>query len=243
MKHILFLFAMLAGGIANANEIYIAQVGNTLDLDITQDGEDNQFGVATQDVVLDGSSMTFDITQTGNYNKIAAVIKGDTYTGLWTFTGNSNEVDLTCDATSGTNCENVTLNISTLGNSNTFNFAIGESADSAGAQVDFTIEGDGNVLASTINGESAVLNVTVDNDATTSTATVSDSTGTYTAGSGGNVIATSQSGDGDTSGHSITLDITGGGSVYEIDQSGINDNTVDGTFSGDGQDVKITQSD
>lgn len=243
MKHFIFLFAMLIGGIANANEIYIAQIGDTLDLDITQDGEDNQFGIATQDAVLDGDDMTFAITQTGNFNSIAAVIKGNTYTGTWTLTGNSNTVDLVCDATSGVNCENVTLNISAIGNSNEFNLEVGETADADGAQIDFEIDGDGNVMASTIDGTSAVLNIIVDNSATNSTATVSDTAGNYTAGSGGNVIVTSQSGDGDSAGHSITLDITGGGSVYEIDQSGVNDNTVNGTFSGDGQDVKITQSD
>jgi len=243
MKHIIFLFAMLAGGIANANEIYIAQIGDTLDLDITQDGEDNQFGISTQDAVLDGDDMTFDITQTGDFNSIAAVIKGNTYTGTWTFTGNNNNVDLVCDATTGVNCENVTLNIATVGDSNEFELEVGKTADADGAQIDFEIDGDGNVIASTVNGTSAVLNITVDNSATSSTATVSDSIGDYTAGSGGNVIVTNQSGDGDSGGHSITLDITGGGSVYEIDQSGVNDNLVDGTFSGDGQNVKITQSD
>lgn len=245
MRAILYSFfiSILLTTATLANEIYITQIGDTLDLDITQDGTDNQFGNSTTDVNLDGDDMTFSITQTGNTNVIEADIQGNTYTGTWVFTGNSNNVDLTCDQTAGVNCENVTLNITTTGSSNDFQLAIGETADADGAQVDFSIDGDGNVLASTINGASAVLNITVDNSATASTATVSDSGGSYTAGSGGNVILTTQSGDGDTSGHSITLDITGGGSVYEIDQSGIKDNTVDGTFSGDGQDVKITQSD
>ena len=50
-------------------------------------------------------------------------------------------------------------------------------------------------------------------------------------------------GNGDTNGHEIILDITGGGSSYTINQSGVNDNKVDATFSGDGQTVNITQSD
>ena len=41
----------------------------------------------------------------------------------------------------------------------------------------------------------------------------------------------------------INLNITGGGSTYDITQSGVKDNTVDATFSGDSQDVDITQSD
>jgi hypothetical protein len=35
-----------------ANDIYIQQVGDTLDLDIVQDGQDNKIGTGTQDVVL-----------------------------------------------------------------------------------------------------------------------------------------------------------------------------------------------
>ena len=30
--------------VASANDIYITQVGDTLDLDITQDGQNNEFG-------------------------------------------------------------------------------------------------------------------------------------------------------------------------------------------------------
>ena len=41
----------------------------------------------------------------------------------------------------------------------------------------------------------------------------------------------------------MTLDVTGGGSSYTIDQSGIYDNTVNADFDGDNQDVDITQSD
>jgi len=61
--------------VAIANEIYIDQVGDSLDLDITQDGEDNEFGDSTTDVTLEGDDMTFKITQTGDTNIINAVIK------------------------------------------------------------------------------------------------------------------------------------------------------------------------
>ena len=117
MRAILYgvILSLVLASAAYANEIYITQIGDTLDLDITQDGTDNEFGDSTTDVTLDGDDMTFSITQTGNSNVIDAVIKGNTYTGTWTFTGNNNTVDLKCDDTSGTNCENVTLNIATVG--------------------------------------------------------------------------------------------------------------------------------
>ena len=67
----------------NANDIYITQVGDTLDLDIVQDGQNNTIGTSLQDVVLGSGSgasdsMTFSITQTGNSNSITAQILGTT---------------------------------------------------------------------------------------------------------------------------------------------------------------------
>lgn len=237
MKNLILtvLLALAMGSTAFANEIYIDQVGDNLDLDITQDGQNNKVGTSTTDLGIDGDDMTFAITQTGNNNEIAATIKGTDYTGTWSFTGDSNTVDLLCSSTATGKCDTVTLNITTTGDSNDFTFKIGETADADSATVAFTIDGDNNILDSTINGKSATLTVTMDNSASLSTGSA--------AGDEGNAVTTVQAGDGDSAGHSITLDITGGGSTYDINQSGIYDNTFSGTFSGDGQDVDITQSD
>jgi len=226
----------------NANEIYITQIGDTLDLDISQDGQDNEVGDSVTDASFTGDDMTFDITQTGNTNIVDAVINGNTYTGTWVFTGNSNTVDLLCSSIAGVNCENVTLNITTTGDTNEYVMRIGETADADSAQIDFTVTGDGNVLITSVDGTKATVNVTVDNSATGSAATTSDSTTTYTTSGGGVLVEIDQDGNG-TTGHSVTLDITGGGSNYKITQSGVNDNVVNGTFTGDAQDVDITQTD
>ena len=106
------------------NEIYITQIGDTLDLDITQDGQNNQIGDASGDAEFEGDDMTFAITQTGNLNTIVADINGNTYTGTWTITGNSNAIDLVCD-TAGNNCETVTLNITGVGDDQSFDIDIG----------------------------------------------------------------------------------------------------------------------
>ena len=47
-------------------------------------------------------------------------------------------------------------------------------------------------------------------------------------------------GNGDSNGHTVNLDITGGGSTYNVTQSGVNDAVVDADFSGDEHDVDIT---
>lgn len=245
MKNIirgLLLCVLTAATPALANDIYIEQVGDTLDLDITQDGANNVIGTSTTDVNLDGDDMTFAITQTGSTNIIVADIQGNTYTGTWVFTGDDNTVDLSCDSTSGTNCENITLNITSTGDNNDFVLAIGDTADADGSTVAFTLTGDGNVVNTEVDGKSAAVTVVVNNSSSTSTGTPAI-TGGATAAAGGNAIDIDVDGNGDSQGHTVNLNVTGGGSSYKITQSGINDNIVDADFVGDDQDVVITQSD
>ena len=226
---------------ALANDIYIEQVGDTLDLDITQDGANNVIGTSTTDVNLDGDAMTFAITQTGSANIIKADIQGNSYTGTWVFTGDDNEVDLSCDSTSGANCETVTLNITTTGDDNKYDFNIGDTADAQNSTVSFTVTGDDSVIETDIDGKSAAVTVVMNNSS--STATGGATSGLLTSSGAGNVVDIDVDGDGDSAGHTVNLDITGGASSYTVTQSGINDNTVDADFSGDNQDVDITQSD
>jgi hypothetical protein len=243
---ILFVMALLFASPTLANDIYITQSGDTLDLDIVQDGQDNEFGDSTTDATLDGDAMTFNITQTGDYNQIDAIIKGNTYTGTWTFTGDDNTVDLTCDSTSGVNCEDVTLNIGVSGDDNNFKIYIGESADTEDLVANFTITGNSSGVYADIDGTDANITVVSNNSSTGVTAGAGNRTHlTYDvqADSEGNLIAIDSTGNGDVAGHTVDLTITGGGSDYIIIQSGIYDNKVDATFSGDSQNVQITQSD
>ena len=232
MKKILFGLVFLISSIAVAsfaNELYVDQIGNGLDLTITQTGNGNAIGSNTQSVELTGANMTFDITQNGDTNVISAIISGNTYTGTWVFNGNNNTVDLTCDATSGANCENVTVDITTNGDSNTFNIYIGETADSQGLAATFVVDGDNNVVNTTVNGANATLTVSI------------DSTGKVS----GNTLTMTVTGDGTTgnTGHSVNLDHTGGGGTIAINQSGATENNkIDMTSSGDNANVSITQS-
>ena len=247
-RSILAVTAILWAGLSSANEIYIDQVGDSLDLDITQTGSGNEVGDTTTDLTLDGDSMTFAITQTGDNNKIDAVIKGNNYSGTWTFSGDGNEVDLTCDATAGVNCEDVTVNISVGSNdtgssdSNIFQIYLGESSDVDNMVAAFTVDGDGNVIDVASNSADSDITVSVDNIGTASTATYTDLVTSLSTSAGGNYVDIDQS-EGGTTGHSITLDITGGGGYFDIDQAGLNDSTIDATFDGDDADVKINQND
>ena len=229
------LFSLWYSGIAYSNDIYITQAGDGLDLDVVQDGTNNVIGNSTTDVTLNGDDMTFSITQTGDANIIAAVIKGSTYTGTWTFTGDNNEVDLLCSSSATGDCDTVTLNIATTGDDNDYTLRVGSSADSESSVINFTVTGDDNIINSTVNGKSAALTVTLDNSASLSTNSSNSDAGV--------AITTVQGGDGDAHGHGITLDVTGGGGTIDISQTGVKDNIVDLTIDGDDFDVDITQSD
>lgn len=232
MKKTLSCLILLIGSIASAafaSELYVDQIGNGLDLTITQTGDGNTIGSSTQSVELTGNNMTFAITQNGDNNIISAIISGNTYTGTWVFNGNDNVVDLTCDETSGTNCETVTVDITTNGDSNTFNVYIGEVADSQGLAATFVVDGDNNVVNTTVNGANATLTVSIDSVGKVS----------------GNSLTATVTGDGATgnTGHSINLDHTGGGGTIIVNQSGNTENNkVDMTGSGDNANVSITQS-
>lgn len=217
-----------------ANDIYITQVGDNLDLDIVQDGTDNEVGNSTTATVINGDNMAFDITQQGNYNTITATIKGADYTGTWEFTGSSNTVDLDCSSSASGNCDDVTLNITTEGDSNDFSFDIGESADGSESVVNFVLDGDNNIINSTIDGTKATLTVTINNSASLATTSANSDEGV--------AITTVQTGNG-VHGHGIEVDVTGGGGTIDINQSGLNDQKVDLTIQGDSFDVDITQSD
>jgi hypothetical protein len=99
---------------ALANDIYIQQSGDNLDLDITQDGQNNVAGTSSTAMSLTGDNMTFSISQVGGGNVIEATINGATYTGNINLTGGTNTVDLDC-ATG--NCDTVSMSIDVTGDS------------------------------------------------------------------------------------------------------------------------------
>jgi len=228
MKKIIAVICLIAASTVFANEIYVDQIGDTLDLDITQTGADNVAGTSQAPMVLSGDDMTFDIDQIGDQNVIAATINGNTYSGTIDLTGNSNNVDLSCDSAAAASCETVTVDITVNGSNSDIDVRVGENSDASNLVATLTVDGDANVIDAEIDGTDADATVIIDNSASLAS---------------GNTVNVDIDGDGDINGHSLGLDITGGGGVYNVTQSGINDNTVDGTFVGDNQAVDIIQSD
>ena len=221
-----WLFAlMLMAGTALANDIYIQQSGDNLDLDITQDGQNNVAGNSTTAMSLTGNNMTFSISQVGDGNVIEATINGATYTGNINLTGGLNTVDLDC--TSG-NCDTVSMSIDVTGDSADVTVNLGSTADAS----DYT----GTIDITSAASETFTL--TVNAAAADADIDITNSLGTV-----GNTSSYTQTGDGDTNGHSLTHNHTGDGAVINMSQSGIYDNKIDVTTSGDNATIDITQTD
>ena len=218
----LLLFAMPVF----ANDIYVTQSGATLDLDITQDGQNNTVGNSTTASSVIGATTTIDIDQVGNSNVLKFDVNGATFTGTFSTTGNSNDIDFNCDsAGNNSSCATATASIIWAGNSNDLDIDIGETADAANATVSITGSSgsDSNVVAATIDGTSAILTLTVNGDT--------------------NNYLIDINGDGDVNGHTLIHSHTGSIADVDITQSGVYDNMITLTTSGDNHDIDISQTD
>ena len=209
-----------------ANDIYVTQSGNALDLDITQDGENNTVGNSTTASASAGVTTVLNIDQVGDSNVITYQIAGATYTGVINLQGNSNNVDLNCD-TGGSNSSCGTANavINFTGSSNDIDLDIGLTSSANTADVDIVGQSgsDSNVVAATVDGNSAILTITVNGD-----------TNNYLIDIDGN---------GDANGHTLIHSHTGSIADVDIIQSGVNDNMITLTTSGDNADIDISQTD
>ena len=225
-KLISVVMVMLMTSLSYANDIYVTQSGASLDLDITQDGENNTVGNSTTSSSSTGATTILNIDQIGNSNVIKYQINGATYTGVINLVGNSNDVDLNCDSGgSNSSCGSANAVINFTGNSNDIDLDIGQTSAATSADVDIVGQSgsDSNVVAATIDGTSAILTITVNGD-----------TNNYLIDIDGN---------GDVNGHTLIHSHTGSIADVDITQSGTNDNMINLTTSGDNADIDISQTD
>ena len=227
MKKILTtIFATALAFSAYANDIYVTQSRDSLDLDITQDGNNNTVGNSTTASASAGATTILNIDQVGDSNVITYQIAGATYTGVINLVGNSNNVDLNCDSGgSNSSCGSANAVINFTGSSNDIDLDIGQTSSATSADVDIVGQSgsDSNVVAATVDGNSAILTITVNGD-----------TNNYLIDIDGN---------GDSVGHTLIHSHTGGIADVDIVQSGVNDNMITLTTSGDNADIDISQTD
>jgi hypothetical protein len=220
------MFLMMLTMPVMANDIYVTQSGATLTLDVLQDGQNNTIGNSTTASTVTGATSNFNIDQIGDSNILTFDINGASYTGTFSTTGNSNDIDFNCDS-GGTvsSCASVTASIVWVGSSNDLDIDVGETADATGAGI--TISGasgsDSNVINATIDGTSVILTLSVNGDT--------------------NNYLLDIDGDGDSAGHTLIHTHTGSIADVDITQSGIYDNMITLTTSGDNHDIDIIQRD
>ncbi len=209
-----------------ANDIYVTQSGATLTLDVLQDGQNNTIGNSTTASTVTGATSNFNIDQVGNSNVLTFDINGANYTGVLSTTGNSNNIDFNCDSGgSNSSCATVSATIVWVGSSNDLDIDVGETADATGATIN--IQGasgsDSNVIAATIDGTSVILTLNVNGDT--------------------NNYLIDIDGDGDSVGHTLVHSHTGSIADVDITQSGVYDNMITLTTSGDNHNIDIIQRD
>ena len=222
-KIVMFLMMSLP---VMANDIYVTQSGATLTFDVLQDGQNNTIGNSTTASTVTGATSNFNIDQVGNSNVLTFDINGANYTGTFSTTGNSNNIDFNCDSGgSNSSCATVTASIIWVGSSNDLDIDVGETADATGASI--TIAGasgsDSNVIAGTIDGTSVIFTLNVNGDT--------------------NNFLVDIDGDGDSAGHTYIHNHTGSIADVDITQSGIYDNMITLTTSGDNHNIDIIQRD
>ena len=225
-KIIAFIMLMFISLSVYANDIYITQSGSNLDLDVTQDGQNNTVGNSTTSSSVAGATTNLAITQVGNSNVLTFDVNGATYTGTFSVTGDSNDIDFNCDSTNGnSSCGSATAAIVWVGSSNDLDIDIGETSDASNATVSITGSSgsDSNVVAATIDGTSVIMTLTINGDT--------------------NNYLIDIDGDGDSAGHTLVHSHTGSIADVDITQSGIYDNLINLTTSGDNHDIDISQKD
>jgi len=222
-----------------ANDIYITQSGAGLDLELTQDGQNNVFGTSSARIVLTGTNAVWTMSQVGNNNVISATIKGSTYTGTWAITGSTNDILFTCDAAGAGKCETVDVDVAINGDYSNIDIKIG--ANAAATNTNLTLDIDGNY----ITFDADIDSVSSSQSASPVTVTLDNTCGTCgTASSSANNITMNYdvSGDGDAVGHKLVYHHIGTGTV-DIIQSGVYDGMIDASITSTGADVDITQTD
>ena len=228
MKKIInyIMFVMLMAIPVFANDIYVTQSGASLTLDVLQDGQNNTIGNSTTASTSTGASTNLNIDQVGNSNIITYQINGASYTGVINLQGNSNNVDLNCDSTgNNSSCGTANAVINFTGNSNDIDLDIGQTSAATSADVDIVGQtgSDSNIVAATVDGTSAILTITINGDS--------------------NNYLLDIDGNGDINGHTLVHSHTGGLADVDITQSGINDNIINLTTSGDSHNIDIIQRD
>lgn len=175
MKNLISIFVMLSLSVmADDNEIYIDQSGATANIDLEQLGDDGNIigGLESSagnltPLDLDGDSLTLDINQIGGSNTFLGDIWADNFTGYFNFDGSSNDFTIQVDPSNTYGADGSDVNIDVSGSNNDFTLDLATTAMASNTDLDWIVNGDGNVFDFDINYDGATNYVDVDGDSNT----------------------------------------------------------------------------
>ncbi len=175
MKNLISIFVMLSLSVmADDNEIYIDQSGATANIDLEQLGDDGNIigGLESSagnltPLDLDGDSLTLDINQIGGSNTFLGDIWADNFTGYFNFDGSSNDFTIQVDPSNTYGADGSDVNVDVSGSNNDFTLDLATTAMASNTDIDWIVNGDGNVFDFEINYDGATNYVDVDGDSNT----------------------------------------------------------------------------
>ena len=188
------------------NEVFITQSGTNAQIEIDQIGSGNTVegneaagSEPVSDFKLTGNSQTIDIDQIGDSNIFRGDIDSSSFTGNFSFTGDSNEFDIQFDPAGSYISDNVTMDVTITGSTNDLTVNIANSSSAANLDYDAVISGDYNTWVTAIDSDNVTFNVDVN-------------------GSNGSIDYDADGYAVNSSGHTFILDQDGDYVDYVIDQ-------------------------
>ena len=217
------VFVMIPAIAMADQSVYIDQTGETFDFTITQSGDGNAIGDAS-DVspyfVFDGDSQIIDITQTGNYNTITGDMQGDNINFVLNTTGDTNTLGI-----NGTMMDYSTLTFNVTGIGNALLFSLGQSVSAQYTTLTYDFMGNDNSGTWTIDADGVTHGVDIAGN---------DNTLIYTATGYGTSV----------DGHTLTAAVLGSNNAITIlQETTIAASNINITTDGSNQILSITQSD
>jgi hypothetical protein len=256
MKNIVKLMMLLLTPtlFAADNSIYIDQAGDSSNINITQDGGGNQIydvtsgSTSTDYATLSGDSQTIDIDQIGGSNVLKLGIQSTVLSGVgvnltYFITGSNSVATLDFNNDGQGTLANLVFDVTQTGS---YNDLFADILGSNNSVVATATGGSYNDFNFTINADDVSVNAAISGGGgNTLTTNLTSDSGLVDVTSVGasNTFSLTQSGVGGTSGHGITLDVTGSSNSFTTSQSGAIDTTIDITSVGSNNTWSITTSD
>ena len=175
MKKLLFLVLISPYVLSADNEIFIDQIGATLNLNVEQLGSSNIVGGSASvagtptALTLVGVTQTLEINQIGDSNEFLGDIVSDSITGQFVFDGDTNTFDINFDATNTFGADSADVVVDVAGSTNAFALNVGTASLASQLDLDWTIQGDRNSITAAIDVDQSVNFMSLDGDSNTVT--------------------------------------------------------------------------